>query len=172
MADDPEALRQQGLDAVAAIDEMLLERQARLQAGELSATVSDTPAPALRDPEPRQRTVKAPTYPGVDWDATRRWVEALIDNRVGKSTDTFVTDVTAAIAGEAGDLIAGLRREFKTQLVELRTEFDRRLVELQHRAEVAALERRLAEAEQRAASGRPQDAAPSRPKLIGSADAA
>ena len=172
MADDPESIRQRGLDAADETLRMLQQRQKeqeqRLHAPQVPAERPEraewTP-PAAEPPTQRTRAVaprERPQQPGIDWVATRTWVEGLIDGRVGSKTCELIGEANAALGDEAGTLLAGLRTEFKAAIAELRTEFERRLLEAEHRAEVAELTRRLAEAEQRSSAPKP----PARPQLV------
>jgi BMFP domain-containing protein YqiC len=156
----------------------------------LARRQAEGPASTWKPPEPERRPAAGVEQPmrSSNWDAVQSWTEKIIDQHIGTTTKSWtikqIEDVTVALAEEAGNLMAELRSQLRGELKaavdaakaeitsvlgELRTEFDRRLVELQHRAEIAALERRVAEAER--ASPAPRSTVP---RLIagGSTDAA
>lgn len=140
------------------INELLSQREAAAPASEWTP-----PAPVpvqqrrTRAVEPRQAQ---PHYTGVDWEATGRWVQQHIDQRVGTRTREFVAEVTTAIATEAGGICGELRVQIERQaekIAALEARLDAEIRAAQD-ARIAALEARLAEAEARALPkpGRPQ----------------
>jgi len=178
-------------DANASRERYLAERAAREEAGVTQWTPPEPEPPKFvqRAPEPPQYEEQPMRH--NDWNAVQTWVEQIIDQRTGVAAKAWVNDRLVSFAGDIGEETGKMDREsrelmrtelrtaidtakaeFKTALGEMRAEFKAALVEAELRTKLLVLEQRVAEAEQRAAAGRPQDAAPSRPKLIGSADAA
>lgn len=179
--DDPESIRQRGLDAADETLHMLRQRQEeqeqRLHASGARMRPTDAPQGSAGEPEwtplapepavQRTRSVAPPQRPqqqsvgGVDWEKTGVWVHGIVNKQIEAFAKEFgegIGEELALIRKQERELLRG---ELKAAIAELRTEFERRLVEAEHRAEVAELTRRLADAEQRSAPK-----APARPQLV------
>lgn len=166
--DDPEALRQRGLDDAAEVEEMLAQRQRereqRLHAPQGSAGEPEWTPPTLgpaqpvrRAPEPRQRRAPAPPVPNrivhPRHDSSGRIVEAAHyeGDRASatRSWENFVySAIQQRIVAFASEFGGGIGEELATI-----NKAEREATAVH----VAALEARIAKLEERLAGSRPEE---------------
>jgi len=150
---------------------MLREREAQGPASTWKPPESERRPSA--DVVEQQRTQPMHSNGNDYWNKHQDFIEAVINQHVGPATQAWVNDRLVSFAGDIGEETGKMDRENRELVrTELRTAIDAAKAELRAEfqlaiaeARIAALETRLAEAEQRAA---PKSAV----RLIGHSDAA